>query len=315
MISRKTALLHKVVFFCALIAFPPSPGAEEATTDPITVVFYNLKNYLAMERRIGGEVVEDAPKPEKEIEAVIEGIVAMQPDILGVCEIGDATHIADLQSRLKAAGVDLPHTEMVKDSAGWNRNLALLSRFPIIGRYSRDDYTYELAGTKHAFQRGVLDVKLAINPQYHLRYIGLHLKSKREVPEGDQALMRLNEARLAREHIDRILEEEPGTNLLVMGDLNDIRIEPPIKTLQGGFGGGGYLKALGLSDEEGFTWTHYWSFADVYSRFDYALYSEGLEGELNRPLCRIHHWEDWEKASDHRPLVLSILSVDKPIKR
>ena len=315
MISKKAALLHKVVFFCLFIAFSLSPAAEEATTDPINVVFYNLKNYLSMERRIGGEVVEDAPKPEGEIEAVIDGLRAMQPDILGVCEIGDATHIADLQSRLKAAGIDLPNIEMVKDSAGWNRNLALLSRFPIIGRYSRDDYTYELAGTKHAFQRGVLDVKLAINPHYHLRYIGLHLKSKREVPEGDESLMRLNEARLAREHIDRILEEEPGTNLLVMGDLNDIRIEPPVKTLQGGFGGGGYLKSLGLSDEAGFTWTHYWSFADVYSRFDYALYSEGLEGELNRSLCRIHHWDDWEKASDHRPLVLSIVPVDRPINR
>jgi len=315
MILRRTTLLYRVVFFCALVSFLPSLRAQDTTTDPVTVVFYNLKNYLSMERRVRGEVVEDAPKPGNEIKAVIEGIVAMQPDILGVCEIGDATHIADLQSRLKAAGVNLPHTETVKDSAGWNRNLALFSRFPIIDRSSRDDYTYELAGTRHAFQRGVLDVKLAINPQYQLRYIGLHLKSKREVPEGDQALMRLNEARLAREHIDGILDAEPGTNLLVMGDLNEIRIEPPIKTLQGGFGGGAYLKALGLSDEQGHTWTHFWSFADVYSRFDYALYSEGLEGELNRPLCRIHHWEDWEKASDHRPIVISILPVDKAIKR
>ena len=308
-------MLCTVVFFCAPSSFRPPLGAQEATTDPVTVVFYNLRNYLSMERRVEGRVIEDAPKPESEIAAVIEGIAAIQPDVLGLCEIGGATYITDLQTRLKAVGIDLPHMEMVKDSAGWDRNLALLSRFPLVGRYSRDDYGYELAGTKHAFQRVVLDVKIAFNPQYHLRYIGLHLKSKREVPEGDEALMRLNEARIAREHIDRILKEEPGTNLLVMGDLNDIRIEPPIKTLQGGFGGGRYLKALGLSDEEGFTWTHYWSFADVYSRFDYALYNEGLAGELNPALCRIHHWKDWEKASDHRPLVISILPIDKPVKR
>lgn len=321
MIQRKTALPHRVVFFCALFCSLPTLrtgyAAEvtedyaQATSEPVTFVFYNLRNYLGMERRINGEVVENAPKPESEIQALVEGLVAIKPDILSVCEMGDATHIADLQSRLKAAGIDLPHTEMVTDSAGWNRNLALFSRFPIIGRYSRDDYTYDLAGTRHAFQRGVLDVKLAINPQYQLRCVGLHLKSKREVPEGDQALMRLNEARLARQHLDRILQEEPGANLLVAGDFNDIRIEAPIKTLRGAYGGAGYLRALSLSDEEGFTWTHYWSFADVYSRFDYALYSKGLSGELNRDLCRIHHWKNWEKASDHRPLVISIVPVDK----
>lgn len=321
MIQRKTALAHRVVFFCALFGslLPLRSGetvakneeSSEAASEPVTFVFYNLRNYMGMDRRINGAVVENAPKPEGEIRALVEGLAAIAPDILSVCEIGDATHITDLQSRLKSAGIDLPHTEMVTDSAGWNRNLALFSRYPIIGRYSRDDYTYDLAGTRHAFQRGILDVKLAIHSHYHLRCVGLHLKSKREVPEGDQTLMRLNEARLARHHFDRILKEEPGTNLLVAGDFNDIRIEAPIKTLQGAYGGPGYLRALSLSDEEGFTWTHYWSFADVYSRFDYALYSQGLSGELNRDLCRIHHWKNWDKASDHRPLVVSIIPVDK----
>jgi len=316
MILRKAALISQAVFFLFLPGFPvhaqESPaksGAEE--TAPVTLVFYNLKNYLAMERRLNGEIVADAPKPESEIAPLIEGLLAMAPDILGVCEIGDESFVKDLQSRLKAGGIDLPHTEIVTDSAGWNRNLALLSRYPIIARQSRDDYTYVLDGTKHAFQRGILDVKLAINPQYHLRYLGLHLKSKREVPEGDETLMRLNEARLARQHIDRILEAEPGTNLIVAGDFNDLRIEAPVKTLQGSFGQPGYLSSLTLSDQFGFHWTHYWSFADSYSRFDYALYSEGLSNEINRNQSRIHHWPDWDKASDHRPLVISITPVDK----
>ncbi len=316
MILRKAALISQAVFFLSLPGFPvhaqesqAKPEVEE--TDPVTLVFYNLKNYLAMERRLNGEIVEAAPKPESEIAPLIEGLLAMAPDILGVCEIGDESFVKDLQSRLKAGGIDLPHTEIVTDSAGWNRNLALLSRFPIIARQSRDDYTYVLDGTKHAFQRGILDVKLAINPQYHLRYLGLHLKSKREVPEGDETLMRLNEARLARQHIDRILEAEPGTNLIVAGDLNDLRIEAPVKTLQGSFGQPDYLSSLTLSDQFGFHWTHYWSFADSYSRFDYALYSEGLSNEINRDQCRIHHWPDWDKASDHRPLVISITPVDK----
>ncbi len=303
----KTAATLVAVFFLG----PFAAAEEEAGPQPVTLAVYNLRNYLAMERRVNGEPVADAPKPESEVQAVIEGLRQIRPDLLGVCEIGDESFLADLQSRLRAVGIDLPHTELVHDTAGWNRNIAFLSRFPIVARNSRDDYTYELAGTRHAFQRGVLDVKVALSSRYHLRYIGLHLKSKREVPEGDQVLMRLNEARLARRHIDRILEAEPGANLIVAGDLNDLRSEPPVKTLQGSFGGQGYLTALTLSDAFGFRWTHHWSFADSYSRFDYVLHSQGMKNEIDRKNSRIHHWDGWDKASDHRPLVVTILPEDR----
>jgi endonuclease/exonuclease/phosphatase family metal-dependent hydrolase len=311
---RKTAVLMPAVFFMS-IAVAPLAGEEKparaAEPAPVTFAFYNLMNYLAMERRDGDKVIPDAPKPEREVKAVIEGLSAIRPDILGVCEVGDETFLADLQARLKAAGIDLPHTELVRDSAGWNRNVALLSRFPLVARNSRADYTYELEGTRHAIQRGVLDVTAAVSPSYHLRCIVLHLKSKREVPEGDESLMRLNEARLARQHLDRILEAEPGANVIVAGDLNALRHEAPIKTLQGNFGQPGYLSALSLSDPFGFHWTHYWSFADEYSRLDYALLSRGLKDEIERDGSRIHHWDDWDKASDHRPVVVKIVPVDK----
>lgn len=323
MASAKTASILTAVFLCLAVipsklcaqATPTedksSAGAITAPDGTVTLAFYNLRNYLAMERRVDGKAVADAPKPEAEIKAVIEGIAAIRPDILGVCELGDAAFLKDLQSRLREAGIELPHAELVQDSAGWNRNVALLSRFPIVARNSRNDLTYELDGTRHAIQRGVLDVKLAVSPTYHLRYIGLHLKSKREVAEGDQALMRLNEARLVRQHLDQVLEAEPGANLIVAGDFNDLRGEAPVKTLQGGFGGRGYLTALGLEDPYGFRWTHHWSFADAYSRFDYVLYSEGLRNELVREASGIHHWENWDKASDHRPLYVRIIPEDR----
>ncbi|MCG8603065.1 MAG: endonuclease/exonuclease/phosphatase family protein [Verrucomicrobiales bacterium] len=313
MIYDTATRLVRVAVFCALLSpfLNARTAAQESTTAPVTVVFYNLKNYLSMDRRVDGEVLEGAPKPDKEIKPLVEAIKVMQPDILGVCEIGDLSHLNDLQARLKTAGIDLPETELVTAASGFNRNLALLSRFPIIARNSRDDYSYNIGDLKLPFQRGVLDVTLRINPQYHLRYIGLHLKSKREIPEADQALMRLNEAQLAREHIDRIFEEEPGTNLLVSGDFNDLRIEPPVKALQGRFGRKDYLSSLTLDDKYGFRWTHHWSFADSYSRFDYVLYSKGISKEIDRDQSHIYHWDDWDKASDHRPLVVRVVPVDE----
>ncbi len=307
----RAALLSSAAFF-VFSALPPTVSSRDASPpSPVTVVFYNLKNYLAMERRVDGEILEDAPKPEVEVKALISGISEIEPAILGICEIGDAAYLADFQSRLVDSGIDLPHTELVTAASGHNRNLGLLSRFPIVARHSRDDLSYSIADARLPFQRGVLDVTIAINPSYHLRYVALHLKSKREVAEANQALMRLNEARLARDHIDRIFEREPGVNLLVAGDFNDLRIEPPVKTLQGGFGRQDYLSSLTLEDRHGFRWTHYWSFADSYSRFDFALYSKGLSPEIDRSASHIYHWDEWNTASDHRPLVISIVPEDR----
>jgi len=288
----------------------PAPSGDGEVA-PVSFVFYNLRNYLAMDRRIDGEYRENAPKPDNEIEALIEGIVATRPDILGVCEVGDPSYLEDLRVRLKSAGLDLPHTELVRSRSGIDRNLALLSRFPIVERHSRNDYTYDLEGKNLLFQRGVLDVTVAPRPEYRLRLVGLHLKSKREVREADQAMMRLNEARLARTHIDAIFRSQPGINLLVFGDFNDLRIEPPVKALQGRFGRDDYLDSLMLEDVYGFRWTHHWFYADSYSRFDYVLFSEGISPEIDRDRSFIHHWDEWDTASDHRPLVVRLIPEDR----
>ncbi len=285
---------------------PDSPAA-------VRVVFYNLKNYLAMDRRVAGEYRKGAPKPAEEIEPLIEGLAAVRPDILGVCEIGTSDHLEDLRSRLHAAGVPLPHTELVRARSGFDRNLALLSRFPIVETDSSDTYTYRLDGQVHPFQRGVLDATIQVTPDYRLRCVVLHLKSKREVPGADEARMRLSEAELARTHLDGIFRHAPETNLLVIGDLNDHRHEAPVKALQGYFGGRGYLSPLPLSDRYGFRWTHHWVYADSYSRFDYALVSRGITGEIDRDRSFIHHWEDWDDASDHRPLVVTVIPVDREL--
>ncbi len=303
---RLLPLLVGAVF----ISPPCLSGGEQITEERVTFVAYNLKNYLAMDRRVKGEVKEAAPKPENEIKALIEGIVAMKPDILGVCEIGAPAFLADFKDRLKKAGIDLPHTELVRAKSGYDRNLALLSRFPIVATNSNDTYTYKIGEQKFPFQRGVLDVTIALNPNYHLRCIGLHLKSKRPVPEASEAEMRLNEARLARQHIDKIFAEAPGANLLVYGDFNDLRIEAPVKTVKGRYGRDDYLTSLSLSDQYGFRWTHHWGFADSYARFDYVMKSKGLAPEIDHDKCHIYHWDGWDQASDHRPLIITIVPKD-----
>ncbi len=287
--------------------------AIASAADEIVFVAYNVENYLKMDRRVNGEFVKAAPKPEKEIAALLKMIVASKPDLLGVCEIGSEADAVDLQTRLKAAGFDLPHLEYAHGSDS-ERRLALFSRFPIVARDSQTDLTYQLGDRTMGFNRGVLDATVEINPGYRLRLLGTHLKSKREVKEGDQAVMRRNEAALMRKHAEAILAADPKTNLLLYGDFNDTRNEAPIRTLQGRFATPSYLADIRLADKDGYHWTYCWDYADQYSRFDFIFVSPGLFPEVLQEKSRIHSAPEWVEASDHRPLVVTISAEERETK-
>ena len=293
---------------------PPPPTLPPASPAEIRVVAYNVMNWLRMERRLNGEMVADAPKPEAEKAVLIRILAGVRPDVLGVCEIGTEDDVADLQARLKAAGLDLPH-RLVHQGADTARRLALVSRFPVVANHSRGDLTYAIGTQTHRFQRGILDATLQVTPGYQLRLVGTHLKSRREVEEGDQAVMRRHEAVLLREHVEHILESDPATNLLLYGDFNDTKNEQPIKVIQGRFGEKNHLRDLWLQDSDGYRFTYYWSFADSYDRIDFAFINDGLWPEIETKKSFLAKDPDWLKASDHRPLVIVLRPEETAIRR
>lgn len=276
------------------------------------VVFasYNLENYLKMERRVNGKTFPDAPKPEEEISAAIDVVKQIQPDILGIVEIGDLTMLEDFQQRLQAAGMDYPHREWVK-GADPERHLALLSKYPITARHSIDDAPFELNGTRQRISRGILDVTVQLSDSYKLRLVGAHLKSRRQVPQFDEKAMRAKEASLFRKHLDDILASDPNTNLLLFGDLNDTKNEHPIKELIGAAGSPFRMRDLFLTDRQGLRWTHFWSAADTYSRIDYLLVSNGLWPEIVMGRSGISNARNWYQASDHRAIHTTVRIPEK----
>jgi endonuclease/exonuclease/phosphatase family metal-dependent hydrolase len=279
-----------------------APAAE-----PAQYVFcgYNLKNWLKMERFTDGETNSAAGKPEAEKNRVIDILTEIQPDVLGVCEIGDEADLLDLQKRLKKAGMDLPHAERAHGGDP-TRTLALLSRFPIVARDSQRTLSYKMGDQTMPFQRGILDATVEFHPNLQVRFLGVHLKSMREVTEGDQALMRRNEAHLLRNHIDKIITQNTQARILCYGDFNEHRNEPAIAEIMGSRVSDGYMNELILRDVNGQVWTHYWDAADSYSRLDYVFSSRALRPLIDLRSCRIHHERDFDTASDHRPLVIKI---------
>jgi endonuclease/exonuclease/phosphatase family metal-dependent hydrolase len=320
------AFLASAVLFagtaCELLAATPTwekqtahatPPAEvptpEATAKPATeatasaeavrFISYNVENWLTMDRFVDGKPLKGAPKPDSEKQAVTEILARHKPDILGLCEIGLASDLADIQQRLKAAGLDLPHSHHTGGSDPV-RHLGILSRFPITSTSNSAILDYQLAGKTFQINRGILDATVEVHGKpYH--FIGLHLKSKRDSEQGDQEAIRLNEVRLVRNHIDKLLKANPNERLIVYGDFNDTRGTPAIKLLVGKYSSPNYLTAIPMKDSRQMAWTHHWTAQDIYSRIDFIMVSQQMKMDVDFPASRIIDDTDWSEASDHRP--------------
>ena len=303
--KKETPPWDKVVGVSDVTAVEATKTTASATNKPATTVhqgsvrfvFYNIRNYLQMRR---GNTLK--PKPENEISDLIVNIVRTNPDVLGVCEIGGQKDIADLQSRLKKAGCDLPYSYLAP-SADPVRRLAMLSKLPLTP-HAVPQYSYRLDGHVMEIRRGILDVSIHTSIG-EVRFLGAHLKSKRPIKGADQALIRRNEASLLRKHASSLLKDSQ-IKLLVFGDMNDTKRSAPIRTIRGPSQGRQSLKAIELYAKNGTKWTQYWAAEDIYSRFDFAFTSESLRRHIDRKKSYILDVPRGDKASDHRALIVVI---------
>jgi len=254
-----------------------------------------------MSRFVDGKRDPQAFKPAKEIEPLIKIIADAKPDILGVCEVGAPDTLEDLQRRLKEAGLDLPHAR----HAGGNdttRFLGLLSKYPIQPRGPAPSLDYKLQGTPMVMRRGILHARIDING-HDFHFLGAHLKSKREIPNANQELMRRNEANLLRKHADTIFADNQEAKVVVYGDLNNTRRATAVRSIQGVYNSKPYLEAIHHSDSRGEVWTHYWDYQHVYSRFDFVLVSKAIRKAIVSDQCLTIDDPLWRDASDHRALL------------
>jgi endonuclease/exonuclease/phosphatase family metal-dependent hydrolase len=279
------------------------PG-ETPLTHPsqgLRFICYNVENWLKMDRYVDHQSLKDAPKPESEKQAVVKILTHHTPDVIGLSEIGENSDLAEIQEKLKAAGLDLPYSHHTGGSDP-TRHLGLLSRFPITSKIKPTEINYQLAGQTHAMNRGILDATIEANGKIY-RFIGVHLKSKRESEQGDQELIRLNEARLLRRHVNSIFKGDADARLIVYGDFNDTRATPTLKTITGNYNDPTYLTAILAKDSHAESWTYHWSTHDIYSRIDFITVTRALREEVDFPAAKIIDDVECDQASDHRPIL------------
>lgn len=279
-----------------------------SAAETFRVATYNLNNYF---------LTEGDSRPLKSIasqQQIHENILALKPDILAVEEMSNATALRHLQNELKAGGLDLPNSEMITGS-DTNIHVALLSRFPIVARHPYTNENYLLHGRRFHVERGILQVDVEIAPGYRITVMAVHLKSKRPVPEADQAEMRLKEATIVREKIDAQLKADPNVKLVILGDLNDTKNSQPVRTIRGrgrkalidtrpAEPNGDTAPPLRPTyDPPNITWTYFYGAEDSYTRVDYIMLSHGLAKDWVKDETYVFTAPNWGLASDHRPVV------------
>ncbi len=288
--------------FCqvgALAADLPSAPAE------IRVMSYNVFNFMALK--------QPQIKSLESRQTVINIIDSVNPDIMLLVEIGDEAAVEEIRQALAQKGKTYPFASTV-NGYDHERHLAVLAKIKPVSVNHDVTSAYNLKGRRIRVRRGFAHCTFEWRNGYRLHLLGAHLKSKCFHALG-QTDMRRYEARQLRYLFNDLLKQEPEANILVMGDMNDTPDASPISELCGRrYKTTRQLYDLRPVDKHTMSWTHLWDVADSYTRIDYAMASYFLLPEIDFKKNTIPLFPEWNLASDHRPIVVTLRPDNRKMK-
>ena len=281
------------------------------------VATYNVQNYLE---------AASGTRPAKSDAArakIRESIRATKADVIALQEMGSTNALLELRDNLRRDGCDFPFWEHVN---AWDTNIhvAVLSKFPIVARRPHTNDAFALFNKQFHVKRGFAEVDVRVNDRYFFTLLTAHLKSKLTQFDADEQELRDEEAMLLREKVEAILTTRPNANVIVAGDLNDVRDSKPLRTIVAA-GRKHALHDTRPAEQNGddqpnqnprypapqITWTHYYGKEDTYRRIDYILLSKGMAKEWVSNDTFIVKIPNWGIGSDHRPIVATFVTEDR----
>jgi len=284
-------------------------GFTLSGAETFRVATYNVENYLDQPTESRPHVKSPEAKTN-----VCNNILALNADVLALEEMGGTSALSELCDSLKTGGLVYTNWEFVS-GMDTNIHIAVLSRLPITARQPHTNDVYLLDGHRFRVSRGFAEVEIRVTTNFTFTLIAAHLKSRRPVPEADEAGQRLQEARILRGIIDAHLTNNPEAKLIVLGDFNDVKDSDALKAVIGR----GRFKLTDTRPAErngdnspsqdtrfeprNVAWTEYYSKEDIYSRVDYILLSPAMARDWVTNETYALTTPNWGLASDHRPIV------------
>ena len=291
--SSYTQVARIVLWFLFYILFLESVFAGAI------VASYNVRNYLTMDRLVDGGWRKEYPKPESEKRVVRESIIAVNPDILILQEMGSLAHLEELRRDLANEGLRYEGRYLF-EAADEERRLAALWKEEIaVTPIGHDDLTIKYFGRTEFVKRGLLELRIG-KGERQWRIFGAHLKSRYTDDGRDpQSIKRRSkEAEAIRDRILSVVEKSSEARYLILGDLNDTPNNRPLRAL---FKKGKREISIDVPayDSRGEIWTHFYKKGATYSRVDYILRSPGFI-DLEDVSGTIHSPANYYDGSDHR---------------
>ncbi len=255
----------------------------------LTVMTWNVENYVAEDRMVGGEYRTEYPKPEAAKTALRAAIREAGPEVLALQEMGPEPYLEELQRDLQAEGAEYPHRALL-DGPDPKRHVAVLSRVPLRRVTPHAEVPHRGGGAPNVVRRGVLEVAVVLGAREVTLFV-VHLKSRYTDDPADPnaAAQRLGEAEAVRDLLLRRFPRPERAAFLLLGDCNIAALLP-------------------AGDAAGDGWTHHYRKQDVFSRVDYILVSPGLRSAVAR--MWVHDSPAVRAASDHRPVLVRLRAPD-----
>ena len=278
--------------------------------ETLTIATYNIENYGPANRMTEAGYRKDYPKPEAEkrsMRAVIRGLNA---DVLVLQEMGAQPYLDELRRDLKNEGLDYPHSALAT-AADADRHVALLSRRPLTGVSSHDDLEFTYFNAKEKVKRGLLEATIS-TAAGDVTIFALHLKSRfTERPDDPMsAIRRAGEATAIRDCVLKRFPAPDGARFVLLGDCNDGKSSKTLEHFEKR-GKTAVAELLPAADSRGETWTHFYRREESYSRVDHIFVSPGLRPTVQGGVARIFDGEGVREASDHRPVVVTLVLEPK----
>ena len=255
-----------------LIGFNCLSGIEKN----IRIASYNLQNYLVMDRRVNDKWRPNYPKPEIEKRSLRQAILAAQPDIIAVQEIGSDQMLRELQQDLQREGLHFKYREIL-EGADPERKIAILSKLPLNNVIKHCDLDFKYLQGRKNVSRGLLEATVKLNNKIECQLFVVHLKSRWTVTKEDPeaAVQRTREAEACRNRIIARTEDKNKPYYVIIGDFND----HPNSAAFRRFDHRGKLKIsdlLPLSDSRGEVWTYFYRKEATYTQVDAIMASPNL---------------------------------------